>query len=140
MKKNQSIRSNYARPKSQPVNHTPRKRSTKHANSFTNLSDSNPMRSRTGRSIYFPLSLVIACVQVISCVQGVGPILPPKFTYSIFKEDIKEHATERRATTQSKMPARQPITHPEKAAPGMTSHTNLLGSKFHVFKERTLKV
>lgn len=78
---------------------------------FTNLSDSNPMHSRTGRSIYIPLSLVIACVQVISYVQGVGPILPPKFTYSIFKEDIKEHAAERRATTQSKMPASQPANH-----------------------------
>lgn len=77
---------------------------------FTNLSDSNPMRSRMGRSIYIPLSLVIACIQVISCVQGVGPILPPKFTYSIFKEDIKEHVTERRATTQGKMPASQPAS------------------------------
>lgn len=31
-------------------------------------------------------------------------------------------------TTQGKMPANQPITHPGKAAPGMTSYTNLLGS------------
>jgi hypothetical protein len=73
--------------------------------SYTNPSDSkfHVFKERTQG--------IIASSSVFACVQKVGLTLPPKFTYLVVKEDIKEYiTTECRTMTECKAKS-QAINH-----------------------------